>query len=410
PLLSRPIRVAVEWDSSVVAEVVRGKPGTVSVGEGANADLTVPGVPGRVALVRVTKDGAALLAIPSGWAGTVVVDGRPRSVSEVGADARLGPNDTARLLPSAESRTVVVVEAAEAAILPRAGRRDWALVEALVLALVLHSTFLVSSYLFARPTTDEGPKKLEMRQARFILKKPEPEKTVEALPEEALRAKQVSKEKLAPGAKTEKQKIEQKVKKIGVLGALGAASVLFSSESDRALDNALHGLAGNSIQVAGGAGTRGGGTGMGGGGTGGFGGTSYGGGVIGGVGEAAGVRANLGKRGEAKARVNIEAGRSNVEGSLTQAQIEAVVRAHLAGIKYCYEKELVGAPKLEGTVTIKWWIDGEGEVFKALVDSSTANNPGLEECVVRQINRWRFPKPGGGTVIVRYPFSFKSAS
>jgi len=38
------------------------------------------------------------------------------------------------------------------------------------------------------------------------------------------------------------------------------------------------------------------------------------------------------------------------------------------------------------------------------------NNAVVEECIIRNIKRWVFFAPkGGGIVVVRYPFIFKSA-
>jgi hypothetical protein len=43
------------------------------------------------------------------------------------------------------------------------------------------------------------------------------------------------------------------------------------------------------------------------------------------------------------------------------------------------------------------------------VDSSTLKSPSVEDCVVRRMQSWVFPKPkGGGMVIVNYPFVFTS--
>jgi hypothetical protein len=37
------------------------------------------------------------------------------------------------------------------------------------------------------------------------------------------------------------------------------------------------------------------------------------------------------------------------------------------------------------------------------------NNKTVETCIAARIKNWQFPKPkGGGTVLVSYPFLFKS--
>jgi hypothetical protein len=98
-----------------------------------------------------------------------------------------------------------------------------------------------------------------------------------------------------------------------------------------------------------------------------------------------------------------------VMGSLSREQIERVVRQHRTEIKFCYEQELQKNPKLAGTVKIKFTISGTGSVMSALVAESSMKSPEVERCMTGKIQRWAFPEPkGGGIVIVNYPFNFSS--
>ena len=81
-----------------------------------------------------------------------------------------------------------------------------------------------------------------------------------------------------------------------------------------------------------------------------------------------------------------------------------MVRAHQGGIKYCYETELMRQPKLGGKVVVSWRIDLDGRVQSARIRTTSMNNTSVEACLVRQIGRWRFPKPAGTMVDVSYPF------
>ncbi len=79
-------------------------------------------------------------------------------------------------------------------------------------------------------------------------------------------------------------------------------------------------------------------------------------------------------------------------------------------MKFCYEKELTTHPDLYGRVIVQFTIAGSGAVVASVVQSSTMNNPTVEQCIAGAVRRWEFPKPqGGGIVIVSYPFVLKAA-
>jgi outer membrane biosynthesis protein TonB len=119
-------------------------------------------------------------------------------------------------------------------------------------------------------------------------------------------------------------------------------------------------------------------------------------------------RGGIGARGRAHAerRISVSRGRPRINGYLSPEQINRVVRANQAAIRYCYEVEVQRQPNLRGRVSIAWRIDLAGRVTTARVGSSTLHNARVEGCMVRQIRRWRFPQPDGGQVQVSYPFIF----
>ncbi|MFO0728670.1 MAG: AgmX/PglI C-terminal domain-containing protein [Myxococcota bacterium] len=117
---------------------------------------------------------------------------------------------------------------------------------------------------------------------------------------------------------------------------------------------------------------------------------------------------NLGKK--ADRDINITAGNPVIMGSLDKELIRRVIEAHKAQIRYCYEKELVRTPGLFGKIDMEWTITADGLVREAKPKASTMNNPEVERCIAEKIRTWEFPKPkGGGIVVVRYPFVFKTA-
>jgi len=208
--------------------------------------------------------------------------------------------------------------------------------------------------------------------------------------------------------------LREKVSKIGLLGLIGkekpqgsGLSKLFAATND--VEQAVAGMQGAKL-VAGrgagglstsGAGTGGGGTGYG---------HIYGAGNLDTGGKGARGRGRgpkLAERGEHEVGVSLGNGGGETDGSLSKDQINKVVRAHLAGVKYCYEKELQHKSSLSGGIDIFWVIQPDGAVSKASVKQSTMSDPAVEGCIVRQVKQWQFPKAPGQTIVGRYPFIFK---
>lgn len=218
-----------------------------------------------------------------------------------------------------------------------------------------------------------------------------------------------------PSPSNQKARSNSRIKKSGLLGLLnqgmgdmGPGGSLFG----KATPNQFMGkaLGASSSGAAFGMGMAGRGFGQGGGGGGGM----YGGG--GGWGYGGKKRQygrkgmNLKGRGRKKRRVRIQPGRLFLKGSLSKSQIARVVRQNWYQIRYCYESQLRKNPKLAGKIIIRWIISGSGNVQTASTASTTMNNERVENCIVRRVNRWKFPQPaGGGIVVVNYPFIFRVA-
>lgn len=87
--------------------------------------------------------------------------------------------------------------------------------------------------------------------------------------------------------------------------------------------------------------------------------------------------------------------------------IKREIRKHRASFEYCYEKQLVASPSLEGTVTASFTILGNGAVR-----ASTAKgvHPAVSSCVAGVISRIEFAKPtAGSSASVTYPFIFRQS-
>ncbi|MDH5676811.1 MAG: AgmX/PglI C-terminal domain-containing protein [Myxococcales bacterium] len=94
-----------------------------------------------------------------------------------------------------------------------------------------------------------------------------------------------------------------------------------------------------------------------------------------------------------------------VRGSLSKTVIRETIRSHIDEIRACYEQALVGWPRIEGRISVKFLIAPEGNLWKTAVANDTVGVDALACCITTAVSRWTFPPPeGGGIVIVTYPF------
>jgi hypothetical protein len=119
-----------------------------------------------------------------------------------------------------------------------------------------------------------------------------------------------------------------------------------------------------------------------------------------------GTKASLGGKAKATGTARTSVGAGSVAGFCREADVQRVVNARRSGISYCYEKELARDPGLGGKVTMSWRIDVDGKTTRVAVVSSTLADKDVEGCMVRNIERWTFPKPEGDMCQVSYPFTF----
>ncbi|WP_242340877.1 MULTISPECIES: adventurous gliding motility protein GltG [Anaeromyxobacter] len=289
-----------------------------------------------------------------------------------------------------------------------------------------YDTDVVADDLFKNPS----------RMAKFIIKAPEPQKKLDAPKGE---------KKGDPGEMAEKHKGEEGqmgkkdapktnarsapkaidpnakeiVKSTGLLGVLGRGgsaglSTVFGSgglggDLKGAVGNMFGPVVGDSYGL-GGLGIRG--SGKGGGGSGetiGIGavGTKGRGGGYAGYGTGVG---GLGKKGDRD--VNVATGNAVVMGSIDKELIRKVIQEHSAQIRYCYEQQLAINPKLQGKVSIKWIINGDGSAASPQVDggATTLEDAKVHECMMSRITSWQFPKPkGGGIAVITYPWILRSS-
>lgn len=107
--------------------------------------------------------------------------------------------------------------------------------------------------------------------------------------------------------------------------------------------------------------------------------------------------------------VSADSSGSVVDEGLTKDEVGEVIHRHLSEVRYCYESAMVRAPDVEGKLITAFVIGGNGIVKSAEAKSSTLPDPRLDDCILRRLATWKFPKPRGGVdVAVSYPFIFKT--
>ncbi len=97
-------------------------------------------------------------------------------------------------------------------------------------------------------------------------------------------------------------------------------------------------------------------------------------------------------------------GQPTMGGSYDKSIIRRYIRRNLNKISYCYEKELLANPSLDGTVTVSFFITPAGTVRSSTGAGMSSN---VANCVASIVGAIEFPKPpDGGGVQVNYPFTF----
>ena len=104
-------------------------------------------------------------------------------------------------------------------------------------------------------------------------------------------------------------------------------------------------------------------------------------------------------------------GTARLVGEMDENLVRRVIRRRIAEIRYCYVAHgLTRNERLEGRVSVRFLIDGNGRVASAGIMDTGLNVPAVENCILATIRRWSFPRPPAGIVQVIYPFHFRPGS
>ncbi|MAQ19815.1 MAG: hypothetical protein CMN30_34060 [Sandaracinus sp.] len=436
----RKLRVALIWNEAIQDDHLLDAPVPVSLGGKAGLFPLPDGVAGDEGLPFLIPrgNGYALVVNPS-FGGDVWIEGQRTPVSSLTGEVPLGPGDYGVVTVGG---IAIFFQHVKAALAPprQSSRMDLALVASVLLAALMCSSCLVFGFLDSRRRLEQDPFELNEDLVSRFMVTPPPEDILEDTQESGtemedpgLRTRDDTGGRAHEGEEgrvghedsnredTEVQgevtdRIATKVRQMGLLGALdggGEGNAIAAALDVPTISDILGGTGAAATRA--GRGSRGAGLrglGMGGGGTGP--GSLFGAGDVGqGIGAGTGMGLGMGQGGigamgrqRGEVQISVMRGTPRVNGYLSPEQINRVVRANQAAVRYCYEVEVQRQPNLRGRVEIAWRINLQGSVTTARVASSSLRNPRVEGCIVRQVRRWRFPRPDGGEVSVQYPFIF----
>lgn len=206
-------------------------------------------------------------------------------------------------------------------------------------------------------------------------------------------------------ARARKEAITKQVAGSGLLRVLGAnrggdgaiADVFSEGGVGKELDGAFSGIQGVDFAESGGqTGSRGGGSGEGVG--------------IGDLETSGGGNVRAGVKTETEVSGNLKTEAPEVDGQLSETEINSVMRRQLKSLRDCYESALKRNRQLSGKLVIRFEIEESGKTQNVDFEDDTLGSPEVKECIARRAKYWRFPKPDGGSVFVAYPIVFTPAS
>jgi hypothetical protein len=101
-------------------------------------------------------------------------------------------------------------------------------------------------------------------------------------------------------------------------------------------------------------------------------------------------------------------GATAVAGRLAPEEIRRVIRASSGKFRRCYEEGLRKDPSLQGRFLVSFTIQADGSVSGIESDTDLPDKATIS-CMTGAFSRLRFPRPQGGTVMVRYPLALTPA-
>jgi TonB family protein len=88
--------------------------------------------------------------------------------------------------------------------------------------------------------------------------------------------------------------------------------------------------------------------------------------------------------------------------------IDAIINQNKASVEYCYQSQLKLNPDMRGEIMLSFDILTTGRVGGVKIKNSSLTNSKVEQCIIRSVRRWSFPKltQNRGIVTIRTKFIF----
>jgi hypothetical protein len=94
---------------------------------------------------------------------------------------------------------------------------------------------------------------------------------------------------------------------------------------------------------------------------------------------------------------------------IQKTDLDLVVKTRMDKLRECYRRELRNHPTLIGTITVKFVVNRNGGIGSAVVKNSSIQNEAVEQCILEEFLKMRFPRPSGNQEITAtYPLTFGS--
>jgi Ca-activated chloride channel family protein len=128
----------------------------------------------------------------------------------------------------------------------------------------------------------------------------------------------------------------------------------------------------------------------------------------GGLGTGQGFGAGHGRLGSSHAASapKVRPGAIRVSGRLPPEVVERIVRQNVGRFRMCYEQGLARDPRLQGSVSARFVIGGDGTSSNVSDGGSDLADAGVRSCVLATLSGLSFPEPEDGPVVVVYPILF----
>ncbi len=103
--------------------------------------------------------------------------------------------------------------------------------------------------------------------------------------------------------------------------------------------------------------------------------------------------------------VPVDRGQGMAAGKLTDVQIRMVIRRHARQVKKCLERQLKRNPDIHGKLLVTARVEPDGRIQQVEIGPDKFRGTYLEECLIEEVGRWRFPSFEGEAYDLTFPFA-----